>query len=135
MMNLKQFTIKIVLILPIIFCIDQQCPCNLPNSYCNDNNYCACDNGFILNCSTPARILDSNNATINSVITGQYTYFNVIPVSLNTYITFTLTIYQNLSNSIGDQDESILKVRIWGNTGTIDELTSRNSILRQSIPV
>ena len=48
----------------LVASISQSCPCPT-NSYCLSNNMCACNPGFIGNCSTPATPLSTANISAN----------------------------------------------------------------------
>ena len=53
---------------------DTDCP---SNSYCGFRNYCACNSGWIMNCSTPAQQI--NGDILTTTITQSYTYFVITP--------------------------------------------------------
>ena len=59
---------KIILTLYIsvflVLAIDQSCPCPTNSKCIESNQMCACESGFIGDCSTPARILDASSITV-----------------------------------------------------------------------
>lgn len=70
--------------------IDQGCPCPA-NAYCLNNNMCACNQGFIGNCSTTAQPLSTVTLT-STLVEGTTPYFVISPISLDNYIEFTVNI-------------------------------------------
>ncbi len=89
---MKVMTIKIIinlfLLIALGLTINQRCTFNSScpiNAYCQSNGYCACSPNYIGSCSTYASALTSN--AINSLVnSNSYTYYEISPNSLNTYI-------------------------------------------------
>ena len=73
---------------------DTNCPAN---SFCGYRNYCVCNNGWIMNCSTPAQ--GTSNNMISATITKDYSYFIVKPQNLYEYIKFAIKISTNEINT------------------------------------
>lgn len=84
--------------------INQICPCPA-NSNCLSNNMCACNSGFIGDCSTSATPLGGTQITA-TIPGNSMSLFVINPIDLNNYIEFTL----NLCAS----EEANLNLYLWG---------------------
>ena len=76
-----------------INCIYQTCSSNTDcpaNSFCGYRSYCVCNNGWIMNCSTPGQ--GTSGTTISTTISQDYSYFVITPQNLYEYIKFAIKI-------------------------------------------
>lgn len=64
---------------------DTDCPAN---SLCGYRSYCVCNNGWIMNCSTPGQ--GTSSTMISATITQDYSYFLITPQNLYEYIKFAI---------------------------------------------
>lgn len=66
--------------------IDQTCPCPT-NAYCLSNDMCACEAGYIGDCSTAA-IPITTTVTSANLTQGATTLFQINPISLTQFLEF-----------------------------------------------
>lgn len=97
------------------------------NSFCGYKNYCICDDGFIMNCSTSAQTLSNNPVT--AAISQTETYYTISPQNLYEYIKFTIKL------STTESTETSVTVNLWGQTGYLTDLTNNNKMQTINIEV
>ena len=75
-----------LLVIGTIAAINQQCEPSFngndtcpPNAYCMDNRYCACQSGFIGDCSIEAHNLTDQLPTTKNISHDEITLFSVTP--------------------------------------------------------
>lgn len=78
-------SVVIFVVLVIVTAIDQPCPCPTNSNCLANNNMCACNTGFIGNCSTPAQVISSNP---QSIFVGQnvQTLLQTSPMEIGHYL-------------------------------------------------
>lgn len=104
MLDILRITLIVAIGFVSILAINQNCPCPA-NSNCLSNNMCACDSGFIGNCSTAATPLGTTNISATIPSNG-LSLFQINPINLNNYIEFTL--------SICTSEQASLTFYLWG---------------------
>lgn len=95
----------------------QSCPAH---SYCSDNGYCACDQGFIGSCAQNAYSMQSA-VQINTKLTDTaYTFFEVVGDSEQyTLLSFALCHKQ--------RSDILELIDVWADNGTIDIFSKENA--------
>jgi hypothetical protein len=72
--------------------IDQSCPCPA-NSLClSSNNMCACNSGFIGDCSTAAPVISTVAINVTIAGGGAQNLFEIDPIDLDQYLEFTFNL-------------------------------------------
>lgn len=104
-----------------VSCIYQNCSSGCPtNSVCGNQAMCICNDGWILNCSTPATNLGSNPIAATILLTD--TYYVIQPQDLFTYIKFSIKF------STTDTQSNSYIITFWGQTGFLKDLTDNNKM-------
>ena len=97
---------------------NSSCPLN---SICLPNNYCACESGFIGNCSQQTFLMENNVEIQTNLSNLEYTFFSVSQ-STDSYVVLIFNLCHEQSN------ENTESIDVWDDESNIEILDKSNAL-------